>query len=57
MRTKFWLASLRVRDYSADQGVDMRVILKWILEKWGCRVWIEFMWLRIGTGDGLLCTR
>jgi hypothetical protein len=21
------------------------------------RVWIGFIWLRIGTGDGLLCTR
>jgi hypothetical protein len=37
-----------------SMGVDRRIILKWILGKWGYRVWIEFTWLRIQTGGGLL---
>jgi hypothetical protein len=32
------------------------IILKWILEKKGWRVWTEFIWLRIGTGGELLNT-
>jgi hypothetical protein len=31
-----------------------RIILKWVLRKYDGRVWIEFIWLRIGTGGGLL---
>jgi hypothetical protein len=30
--------------------VDGRIILKWIFE----RVWITFLWLRIGSSAGLL---
>jgi hypothetical protein len=37
-----------------DGKREGRVILKWILKKCGVRVWIGFMWLRIGTGGGLL---
>ena len=34
-------------------GVDRRIVLKRIFEKWaGGMDWI--IWLRIGTGDGLL---
>jgi hypothetical protein len=39
---------------SEDQGVDWRTILKWILGKWRWRVWIEFIWLRIGTSGRFL---
>jgi hypothetical protein len=39
---------------SADLGVDRRITLKWMSGKWGWRVWILFIWLRIGTGGGLL---
>jgi hypothetical protein len=31
-----------------------RIILKYILEKYVGMVWIEFVWLRIGTGSRLL---
>jgi hypothetical protein len=35
-------------------GVDGRIILKWILEKYGGRMRTRLIWLMIGTGDGLL---
>jgi hypothetical protein len=54
MHTKFWLGNLRGRDYLEELGIDRRMILKWILGKWGCWVWIGFIWLRIGTGGRLL---
>jgi hypothetical protein len=31
-----------------------RIILEWILEKKGGKLWFAFIWLRIGTGGGLL---
>jgi hypothetical protein len=31
--------------------------LKWVLGKWSLRLWIGFIWLRIGTGEWLLWTR
>ena len=36
-----------------DPGLDWRILLKWILEKWdGGMDYVD--WLRIGTGVGLL---
>jgi hypothetical protein len=35
-------------------GVAGRIILKYILWKYGLEVWIGFIWLRIGTDGGLL---
>jgi hypothetical protein len=37
-----------------DPGVDGRIILKRIFKKWDERAWAGFIWLRIGTGAGLL---
>jgi hypothetical protein len=31
-----------------------RIILKWILKKWDVGTWTGLIWLRIGTGGGLL---
>jgi hypothetical protein len=41
------------RNHWEDLGIDGRT-LRWILGKWGLGMWIGFIWLRIGTGGGLL---
>jgi hypothetical protein len=35
-----------------NQGVDRRIILRWIFRKWDVGVWTGSRWLRIGTGGG-----
>jgi hypothetical protein len=34
VRTGFWWGNLKKGDYLKDTGVDGRIILKWIFEKW-----------------------
>ena len=46
--------SLKQRDQLGVQGVDGRIILRWIFRKWNVRVWTGSSWLRIGTGGGHL---
>jgi hypothetical protein len=38
-------------------GVDGRIILKWIFERLSGGAQTKLIWLRIGTGGGLLCIR
>jgi hypothetical protein len=52
VHTGFWWGNLREGDHLEDRGVDVRIILKWILEKWN-GAWTGSIWLRIGTGGGL----
>jgi hypothetical protein len=40
------------RDHLGDQGVDGRIILRWIFRKWDMGVCTGSMWLRIGTVGG-----
>jgi hypothetical protein len=42
------------RDHFEDLGVDGGGILKWTLKRWDEEAWTELIWLRIGTGGGLL---
>jgi hypothetical protein len=44
MHTIFWLDA-------EDIG---KIILEWILERQGGKLWIGFIWLKIGTNSGLL---
>ena len=45
---------LRERDHLEDPDLDRRIILGWIFRKWDVRAWTGLIWLRIGTGGGLL---
>jgi hypothetical protein len=42
------------RDQSELLGVDGRIILIYILGKYGWRVWIGFIWLSLKTCGGIL---
>jgi hypothetical protein len=35
----FWSENLKGRDYSKDLGVDGKIILEWILGKYGGKLW------------------
>jgi hypothetical protein len=41
-------------NHSEDLGVDERIILEWIVGKYGGKMWIGCMWLRIGTSGEFL---
>jgi hypothetical protein len=45
---------LRERGHLEDPSVDVRMILKWIFEKWDEGAWTGLIWLCIGTFGGLL---
>jgi len=51
------LADLKGRDHLGNLGVDVMIILKWILKGWCMTVWAGFIWLRIGTRGRILWTR
>jgi hypothetical protein len=38
------------RDHLGDQGVDGRIILRWIFRKYDVRVWRLSSWLKTGAG-------
>jgi hypothetical protein len=54
VHTEFWWGDLRDGDHLEDPGVDRWIILKWIFKKWDGGAWTGLIWLRIGTGGGLL---
>jgi hypothetical protein len=53
LHTGFWWGELRERAHLEDPGVDRTIILKWIFRYWD-EAWTGLIWLRIGTGGGLL---
>jgi hypothetical protein len=54
MHTKFWSEILKGGHYSANLGVDGTIISEWALEKYGGKLWIGFIWLRVGASGRLL---
>jgi hypothetical protein len=44
---------MREKDHSEDPVVEGRIILGWIFRKWDGG-WNGLIWLKIGTGRGLL---
>jgi hypothetical protein len=51
------VGNLREGDHLKDPGVNGRIILQWIFERLGVGAQTGSIWLRIGTGGGLLCIR
>jgi len=46
--------TLEERDHMQDLGVDGRIVLKWMVKKSEGETRTGLIWLRIGTGGGLL---
>jgi hypothetical protein len=49
--SNFWSENMKERD-PREIGVEGKLMLEWILGKYGGRLWTGFIWLRIGTNDG-----
>jgi hypothetical protein len=45
---------LKERYHSKDLGIDGRIVLRWILEKQGGKLWTRLIWLRIETSGVLM---
>ena len=54
VRTGFQWGDLMERNHFEDLGLDGRIILKWIFEKWDGEAWSRFLWIRTGKGGGRL---
>jgi hypothetical protein len=51
---RVWREDLTERDHLQDLDIDGMIISKWMLKKWDGMSRTGLIWLRIGTGGGLL---
>jgi len=55
VHTGFWWGNLRERDHLGDQGVDGKIVVKWIFRKWnGGRQVLDRAGSGMGTDGGHL---
>jgi hypothetical protein len=54
MHAEFWPEYLEGSDHMKDTAVGGRIILKWILQEKGGRMWTGLIWLRVETSVGHL---
>ena len=54
VHTEFWWGNPRERDHLEGPDIDGKTILKWIFKKWNEGAWTGMIWLKTGTGVGLL---
>jgi hypothetical protein len=54
VREGFWWRDPREGSHLEDTGVHERIILKLIIKRWDGVAWTVLIWLRLGTGGGLL---
>ena len=54
MHTGFCWGDLKKRDHLEDVGIGRSIILKWIVKKRDGGAWAGLIWIRTGTGGGLL---
>jgi hypothetical protein len=54
VHTELKWVNLRERDHLKDSGVDGRIVLKSIFERLDEEAHTGSIWLRVGTGGGLL---
>jgi len=53
MQRNSWSEILKGRGHLGDLGVDGKIILIWLLNKYGVRMWTEFNWIWIRSSDRL----
>jgi hypothetical protein len=54
VHTEIWWENMKERNNLEDLSVDGRIIIKWIVKKCDRGTWTGLIWLRTGTGGGLL---
>jgi hypothetical protein len=54
VHTEFWWGNLKKGVHLEDQGVDGKIILRWVFRKTDWGAWTGLIWFRITTGGRIL---